>query len=208
MDNMFPLVAPTIKSGSSSSFNPLDHLGNLGPWQSVSSLGLPNASPVIPSGCSLKQVHLLHRHGARYPTSGSAPSAFAAKVHSTATGKGFLATGALTFLNTWTYKLGAEILTPFGRAQLYVNFKYFIHQMLIVFRFDLGVAFRVKYGTFDILFSSTKGSKPFLLGQLLDDLTDLPVLRTTSEGIQFYTVLNQANLTMNFKLACSTPRTL
>lgn len=36
----------------------------------------------------------------------------------------------LAFLNNWKYKLGAEILTPFGREQL----------------FALGVSFRTKYG--------------------------------------------------------------
>ena len=38
--------------------------------------------------------------------------------------------GDLTFLNDWSYKLGAELLTPFGREEL----------------FNLGVSFRVKYG--------------------------------------------------------------
>ncbi len=73
----------------------------------------------MPKGCSLKQVHLLHRHGARYPTAGSAAASFAGKVHATATSGGFSGSGVLNFLNTWTYKLGAEILTPFGRSQLY-----------------------------------------------------------------------------------------
>jgi hypothetical protein len=38
--------------------------------------------------------------------------------------------GELDFLNTWTYKLGAELLTPFGRLQ----------------NFQLGVAMRQQYG--------------------------------------------------------------
>ncbi|CAE6501873.1 unnamed protein product [Rhizoctonia solani] len=40
------------------------------------------------------------------------------------------ATGQLHFLNDWTYKLGAEVLTPFGRGQLY----------------ELGVSMRMRYG--------------------------------------------------------------
>ena len=83
--------------------------------------GLPYASPVVPEGCSIDAVHILHRHGARYPTSGAPPSAFAAKIHASATGTGFSASGPLTFLNTWTYKLGTEILTPLGRQQLSVS---------------------------------------------------------------------------------------
>lgn len=85
---------------------------------SVDSFGLPEASAQIPAGCELNQVHLLHRHGARYPAGGFGPADFAAKLHSAATGGGFSATGALEFLNTWVYRLGAEVLTPFGRQEL------------------------------------------------------------------------------------------
>ncbi|KAF9462121.1 histidine phosphatase superfamily [Collybia nuda] len=105
-------------------------MGALSPWQSVESFGLSNASPLVPKGCSIVQVHLVHRHGARYPTSDALPAVFAAKLHAAATGKGFSASGPFEFLNTWTYKLGAETLTPFGRSQL----------------FNLGMGFRMKYG--------------------------------------------------------------
>lgn len=60
---------------------------------------------------------LLYRHGARYPTSGAAPATFAQKLHN-ATRNGTLTfSGDLAFLGDWTYKLGAELLTPFGRSQ-------------------------------------------------------------------------------------------
>ncbi|KAI0734593.1 histidine phosphatase superfamily [Fomitopsis betulina] len=150
-ENAYPLVAPqTPYSGAGTSFQLIRSWGNLGPWFSVNrdAFGLPTADPQIPSGCELEQVHLLHRHGARYPTSGSAPSEFAATVQAAARGTGFSASGPLEFLNTWTYKLGAEILTPEGRQQ----------------PFDLGVGFRVKYGS------------------LLSKFTNLPVWRTTSEN--------------------------
>lgn len=119
--NIYPLVAPqTPYSGAGTSFQVIRSWGNLSPWFSVGSgaFGLRTADPQVPAGCELEQVHLLHRHGARYPTSGSAPSTFAAKVHGVANSTGFSATGPLDFLNSWTYKLGAEILTPFGREQL------------------------------------------------------------------------------------------
>lgn len=87
---------------------------------SVDSFGLPKAAAPIPAGCGLNQVHLLHRHGARYPTGGSGTSDFATKIHSAATGSGFSATGPLEFLNTWVYRLGEELLTPFGRQELQV----------------------------------------------------------------------------------------
>lgn len=119
VDDIYPLVAPAAADANAKEFDVLHYLGNYSPMQSVHSFGLPEASPQIPEGCDLKQVHLLHRHGARYPTTGGVgPAAFAAKIHSAASSSGFSATGPLEFLNTWTYKLGAEILTPFGREQL------------------------------------------------------------------------------------------
>ncbi|KAJ3937446.1 MAG: histidine phosphatase superfamily [Lentinula lateritia] len=126
----FPLVRPDTSDKKGKDFNVVESWANLSPMQSVKSFGLDNATEMIPEGCKINQVFLLHRHGARYPTSGSSPSTFAADVHSAAGNGTFLATGPLEFLNTWTYKLGAELLTPFGREQL----------------FNLGVGFRVKYG--------------------------------------------------------------
>lgn len=107
-------------------------------------------------------MHLWHRHGARYPTGGSPPSAFAAKLHkAVATGTGFTAIKDLQFLNTWTYKLGTypgsnlrllltktdckgeEVLTPFGRQQV----KFLLILWIFPFDhlsqlYDLGVGFR------------------------------------------------------------------
>ncbi|KDR85316.1 hypothetical protein GALMADRAFT_218408 [Galerina marginata CBS 339.88] len=130
VDSVFPLIQPNAQDKKAQSFDVLQRLANLAPWQSVDSFGLPNASPLIPKGCEVKQVHLLHRHGARYPTADGGTALFAGRLHTAATGSGFSASGSLSFLNTWTYKLGSEILTPFGRSQL----------------FNLGVGFRVKYG--------------------------------------------------------------
>ena len=107
--------------------------GNLSPWYSVpsSAYGLPDASPPAPSGCSITQTHILYRHGARYPTDDAAPPVFAQKIYNaTKSGKGVGFEGDLAFLNEWTYKLGAEYLTPFGRLQ----------------EFELGLGFRQQYG--------------------------------------------------------------
>ncbi|KAJ0124399.1 3-phytase b precursor [Diaporthe amygdali] len=131
--NQFPLVAPVPHGESeSSTFDIKKYWGNLSPWYSVSSAdyGLPDASPLIPDGCDIVQVHLLYRHGARYPTSGAAPAQFAQKIHN-ATKTGFSASGDLSFLADWTYKLGAELLTPFGRSQ----------------NFLLGIEYRQLYGS-------------------------------------------------------------
>ena len=110
-DNLSP-------SDSSATFDRARSWGSLSPWWSLGDAWGLDSSQVIPHGCELTQVHLLHRHGARYPPSVSGPATFAAKIHAAATSNGFNASGPLEFLNTWTYKLGAELLTPFGRQQL------------------------------------------------------------------------------------------
>ncbi|KAL6706303.1 hypothetical protein ACN47E_005593 [Coniothyrium glycines] len=129
----FPLINPQPHgSGSQSpSFDISKYWGNLSPWYSVrsSDYGLPDADPLAPAGCTITGVHLLYRHGARYPTSGAAPSTFSQKIVN-ATKTGLSVSGELAFLGDWTYKLGAELLTPFGRSQ----------------NFLLGVAYRELYG--------------------------------------------------------------
>ncbi|EJU00867.1 phosphoglycerate mutase-like protein [Dacryopinax primogenitus] len=132
--NYFPLVRfRPSDEGANGTYDPFAvSFGNLSPALSLPpatfSPDFVNSSALIPPQCTLNQVHLLHRHGSRYPTSGSAPASFGVKVANN-TGK-FNASGSLSFLNKWQYGLGAEILTPFGREQL----------------FELGVSFRVKYG--------------------------------------------------------------
>lgn len=132
-DNIFPLVASPISGDAPSNFSLTQNWGNLSPWYTVNSsfYGLPKASPLLPAGldCEITQVHYLYRHGARYPTTGSFNSFNRKLANATAKG-GFNASGPLTFLNTWTYKLGAELLTPFGRLQ----------------NFELGVEARQLYG--------------------------------------------------------------
>lgn len=56
--------------------------------------------------------YMYRYHADSYPTSDAAPATFAAKLHNATSGSGFQATGDAAFLNTWTYKLGAELLTP------------------------------------------------------------------------------------------------
>ncbi|KAI1106548.1 phosphoglycerate mutase-like protein [Jackrogersella minutella] len=118
--NQFPLVAPQPhgQDATSDSFDITKYWGNLSPWYSLSSAdyGLPDTSPLAPEGCSVTQVHLLYRHGARYPTTGAAPAQFADKI-ANATKQGLEVGGDLAFLADWTYKLGGELLTPFGRSQ-------------------------------------------------------------------------------------------
>jgi hypothetical protein len=109
-----PLVPPNVKT--SSSFSIMQHWGNLSPYYSVSSHGLPETSSLFPEHCELDEVHWLQRHGARYPTSNAGgPGDLALRLKKAS---GWTATGEMSFLNDWEYRLGAELLTPFGRQQL------------------------------------------------------------------------------------------
>lgn len=67
------LVVPApLKNGKKhkeSDFDPVRSWGNLSPWYSVEkgAFGVDHG-PETPEKCEVTSVHLLHRHGARYPT--------------------------------------------------------------------------------------------------------------------------------------------
>lgn len=65
----------------------------------------------------LTTLQMLSRHGSRYTTTGSNVEVFGRRI-ANAIGT-FEATGELAFLNTWEYQLGAEILVPRGRQELF-----------------------------------------------------------------------------------------
>ncbi|KAI9509975.1 phosphoglycerate mutase-like protein [Russula earlei] len=129
------LVVPSTLHGGAAKTKDFDLLkkwGNLSPWYSVErgAFGI-DSDPDAPDGCNVTGLHLLHRHGARYPTSWASyagPFKLARRLNEAAAN--WTAHGDLVFLNDWTYKLGEEVLTPFGRQQL----------------FDLGISMRLKYG--------------------------------------------------------------
>ncbi|KAG2091004.1 phosphoglycerate mutase-like protein [Suillus discolor] len=136
----------------SNDFNIFRSWGSSSPWYSIprGKFGV-DSSPEAPDTCNITGVHLLHRHGARYPAdfvSGTGPAGFASRLNKNA--ENITVTGPLSFLDNWTYKLGSEGLTPFGRSQL----------------FDLGVSMRMRYG--------------FLLKNF-SDTNSLPVFRTDSQ---------------------------
>ncbi|BGP47514.1 hypothetical protein JCM10450v2_003369 [Rhodotorula kratochvilovae] len=162
-EDIYPLVVPPT-TADNATLDISQYWGNLSPQYSVPSAlyGLPAASPQVPAHCELVQTHLYFRHGARYPTTGAAPSAFAGNVANASSAEGgFEASGPLAFLNEWTYKLGAELLTPFGRLQ----------------NFRQGVAARQLYGKLLNNFTSTG---------------TLPVFRTQSQDRMVKTMQNFA----------------
>lgn len=77
------LVSPSALANSSSggNFDIFRHWGNLSPWYSVSrgAFGV-ESGPEAPETCRVTGLHLLHRHGARYPTEWSECSPHAAYV--------------------------------------------------------------------------------------------------------------------------------
>ncbi|KAF9255340.1 phytase [Marasmius fiardii PR-910] len=145
------LVVPEILGSHTPNkqFNLLKSWGTLSPWYSAEkgAFGI-DSGPQIPDKCRVTGLHLLHRHGARYPHSGAygAPAIFAGRLNKVA--KKLKASGDMEFLNEWTYKLGEELLTPFGRQQLY----------------DLGISMRLKYGFLLQDFSDTNTIPVFRTG--------------------------------------------
>lgn len=77
------LVSPfTVgKNTTVETFDIFRHWGNLSPWFTVGrgSFGL-DSSPEAPETCQITGLHLLHRHGARYPTQYGMSSLFAFQV--------------------------------------------------------------------------------------------------------------------------------
>ncbi|PWZ00413.1 phosphoglycerate mutase-like protein [Testicularia cyperi] len=115
-------IQTTIPGFQDSSFNPFEHMGPLTPYVSSSGWGVDDATyagtPRSSSGgsCTLRQAHMLHRHGARYPTAGGPPDVLRDFLRDHPT---LRYTGRLEFLNQYKFGVGEELLTPVGRAQLY-----------------------------------------------------------------------------------------
>lgn len=81
----------------------------------IEQIGFGANEYALPAGANISYVYMLSRHGSRYPTTGSGTPTLAALLKNAT----FNATGDLAFLNTWTYKLGAEILVPVGKQELF-----------------------------------------------------------------------------------------
>ncbi|THC95799.1 hypothetical protein EYZ11_004709 [Aspergillus tanneri] len=73
-----------------------------------------------PPGSNITQMHMIHRHGSRYPTvyEGEDLQEWADNI-SNAISLGARFKKKLAFLNNWSYKLGAEMLVTRGRQELF-----------------------------------------------------------------------------------------
>ena len=97
-----------------------EYWGNLRPYadNDPSYFGVTDVG--LPYGCQVEQVHVLHRHGARFPSGVDTTNVqnFATKVANVLNAGGKF-TGPLDFLNTWSMQMGGELLVPNGAAMEY-----------------------------------------------------------------------------------------
>lgn len=100
------------------------HLAQYSPW-------FPAARYIPPAeGCSVDQVHLLHRHSSRFPTAGAGRiiQASLARLQSAIAQRG--PTSNLSWLLDYSYDLGKDDLVPLGIKECVR----FLHTLL--YRFD------------------------------------------------------------------------
>lgn len=89
--------------------NIFHQMGNISPYFPSPGFGIDEYP--LPEGAEITWLNMLARHGSRYPTGPITLSqAFAAAGNVSFKGD-------LSFLNSWTYKLGEQILTPWGRQE-------------------------------------------------------------------------------------------
>ncbi|KAE9381660.1 phosphoglycerate mutase-like protein [Stipitochalara longipes BDJ] len=105
---------PIVGQGQNQSIFQL--MGELSPYFPNPS-GFGVAEYPLPPGANITHLQMLSRHGSRYPTTGDIVFALGQKI-ADSNGK-FKASGQLSFLNDWEYELGAEILVPRGRQELF-----------------------------------------------------------------------------------------
>lgn len=75
----------------------------------------------VPEQCKIKQVHIVHRHGARNPTGlyEKPPGTFGQKIHNLTKEGKLEVSGELSFLRSWNYSLGQAVLTHQGAQELF-----------------------------------------------------------------------------------------
>jgi len=99
------------------------NLGPSSPYRPAFDL-FPETIPYqsIPPKCDIEQVHLIYRHGARYPNyeSKAGPWKFGIRIANAKASQQFHATGDLSFLHDWEYSLGIAKLVNQGAQDMFV----------------------------------------------------------------------------------------
>jgi hypothetical protein len=155
------------------------HWGQITPYNDnddryfgVQDIGLPN-------GCGIQQVHILHRHAQRFPTSsyddGLNDENFASKVMNwTSANPSKQFTGPLAFLNTYRYQMSESYLTGLGA----------------VTEFQSGVTHWNRYGR--LLYNASVGQLAYNASYPNGAVRPKPVLRTTSQSRIWNSQINWA----------------
>ncbi|KAJ5758989.1 hypothetical protein N7520_006145 [Penicillium odoratum] len=154
-------------------------MGDQGPYHSPEE-GFGVDEYPLPKGANVTQMHMLHRHGSRYPGDTSL-STWAAKI-ANATAKGTRFTGELAFLNDYTYGLGENSLVALGRQELFdsgvLNWYNYGH----LYNNDNGTKLVVRTTTSDRMLNSAEN---FLAGFFGLDWTENANLLPIIEAVGF-----------------------
>jgi hypothetical protein len=133
----------------------------------------------LPDGCGIQQVHILHRHGQRFPTSsyddGGNDETFAKKVTNwTAANSTKLFTGPLALLSTYKSLMGESYLTGLGAAA----------------EFESGAVHWNRYGR--VLYNATVSQLAYNASSPDGSAHPKPVLRTTTQSRMWNSQINWA----------------
>ncbi|RDA85169.1 hypothetical protein CP532_2371 [Ophiocordyceps camponoti-leonardi (nom. inval.)] len=90
-------------------------MGYLSPYAPSPGFGVDEYP--LPEGAEIVQLQMLSRHGSRYPTGDSKVENLGRRIANASAD--FTPKGPLAFLKHWKYQLGAEILVPNGRQELF-----------------------------------------------------------------------------------------
>lgn len=112
LETAIPIAGNT---NNSNIFQLMGHLSSYFP----NPVGFGSNEYPLPPGANIATAHLLSRHGSRYPTGDSSVSAFGSKIYNITHNGTATWSGGLSFLNSWKYTLGAEILVARGREELF-----------------------------------------------------------------------------------------
>ncbi|KAF9894766.1 hypothetical protein FE257_006656 [Aspergillus nanangensis] len=112
-----PVVTDVPVAGCRDGGEIFKHMGNLSPYM-PNPVGFGVKEYPLPPGANITQMHMIHRHGSRYPTIGAGVADLPDRIAELLkNGTRFL--GNISFLNSWEYQLGKEELTALGRQQLF-----------------------------------------------------------------------------------------